>query len=137
MNRIEKEHAILVAADRLIREQGILHVKMTEVAKEANIHRSRIYDYYRDLSEVLACLCMDELQAGAEAVSEERFEGYYAFVMRDAIYPFLTKAHQTALKGSLLGFLAELDEMENGMAERVRIGYRAILAGMQSGPKRG
>ena len=72
--RTSKREAILEAAIRVLREQGLSGLKVEEVARAAEIGKGTVYLYFKDKRELLRQLVEHRTQAfyaDAEAIAKE------------------------------------------------------------------
>lgn len=53
-HRHEVREAILTAVDRIVDEQGLLSLRMTQIADAAGIGRATLYKYFPDVEDVLS-----------------------------------------------------------------------------------
>ncbi|WP_285164566.1 TetR/AcrR family transcriptional regulator [Shewanella goraebulensis] len=112
------EQRLLNAAKELIKEQGLINFSMSDVPRACGLSRACCYQNFRDKNEILAALCIEEIQLNIQVIKEQRyrdFVGTFSMVLRPVIFNHLKVKDQLALEhifAELLLLINQLPEIE-------------------------
>ncbi|ARD21319.1 MULTISPECIES: TetR/AcrR family transcriptional regulator [Shewanella] len=111
------EQRLLNAAKDLIQEHGLINFSMSDVPRACGLSRACCYQNFRDKNEILAALCIEEVQANIKAIQEQRFSdliGTFSMVLRPLIFNHLKDKDRLALDH----VFAELLALIHGLPEK-------------------
>ncbi|MCL1043762.1 TetR family transcriptional regulator [Shewanella electrodiphila] len=115
------EQRLLNAAKELIKQHGVINFSMSDVPKACGLSRACCYQNFRDKNEILAALCIEEVQMNITAINEQRFEDFamiFSMVLRPLIFNHLKDKDRLALEHifaeltSLITLLPEKEEFK-------------------------
>ncbi|WP_153912832.1 TetR/AcrR family transcriptional regulator [Shewanella sp. TC10] len=102
------EQRLLKAAKDLIKEHGLINFNMSDVPRKCGLSRACCYQNFRDKNEILAALCIDEIQHNINVIQEQRFEdflGTFTVVLRPLVFNHLKNKDRLALDHVFAEFL--------------------------------
>lgn len=142
MNKLEQKRAarkekILTEAKRLVLERGISEGLMSELAVRAGISRQRLYDYYKNIDEVVSDIVHNVLEksylariaAAPETDSSETIIRYSILSFKD----LSEEVHDDLLFLSLYAVYSSTNHKTGGPHASILLFEKQITAGRERG----
>ena len=123
------EQRLLNAAKELIKEHGLINFSMSDVPRACGLSRACCYQNFRDKNEILAALCIEEIQSNIQSIKEQRYRdlvGTFSVVLRPLVFNHLKVKDQLALEhifAELLLLVNQLPETEEFKFLKRGIGF--------------
>ena len=89
--------SIIIAANKLMAEQGFRAMNMIELASEAEVSRATLYNHFRDKSEVFMAFVETEIEriATLALIAQSRADALYMISREISGHPGLRRALET------------------------------------------